>query len=212
MSNIAKLVIGSNKISPEKRHTNTTKLLSCTKNWLNLSNISNRKKIGIQTIIRSCSMGSLDKMMNETKSIHDNTIGDNHETIVYQLDKSNIFTEPLRNSPRDRSYEFSSTSTGMAKHFSENCLSDLNSQIHNSVKLPNKPSTSSLASWESLCSLSSSDSMPRISMIKGVIRSISNDALLRDTIISLKASLSSYNIQSPRNDRFEGIVMCVTKK
>ena len=195
MSNIAKLVIGSNKISPEKRHTNTTKLLSYTKNWLNLSNISNRKKIGIQTIIRSCSMGSLDKMMNESKSIHDNTIGDNHETIVYQLDKSNIFTEPLRNSPRGRSY---GVSTGITKNFSENCLSDMSN-------LPNKHSTGSLVSLVSLCSLSSSDSIQAsTSMIRRLTHSISNDTLLR--------YLSSYNIQSPRNDRFEGIVMCLTKK
>ena len=226
MSNIAKLVIGSNKIFPEKHHTNTTKLFSYTKNWINLTNLSNRKKIGIQTIIRSCSLGSLDKMMNETKSIHDNMVGDNHETIVYQLDKSNIFTKPLRNSPRDRSYEITSSSTGMVKHFSENCLSDLNSQsplqaslapdlvvkrhsdpfqINNRVKFLTKLSTSSLVS---LCSLSSADSMP---IIRGVIRSISNDSLVRDAILSLNASLSSYNIQSPRKDRFEGIV-CVTKK
>uniref|UniRef100_A0A6C0IBP3 Uncharacterized protein n=1 Tax=viral metagenome TaxID=1070528 RepID=A0A6C0IBP3_9ZZZZ len=225
MSNIAKLVIGSNKIFPEKRHTNATKLLSYTKNWLNLSNISNRKKIGIQTINRSCSMGSLDKIMNETKSIHDSTVGDNDETIVYQLDKSTIFTDPLRNSPRDRSHGISSISTGIPKHFSENCLSDLcNFHMQNGEKLPNSsvdfvayrvsseeafsplPNKHSASSLASLCSLSSSDSMPITSTIRGMIRSISND-----TIISLTASLSSYNIQSPRKDRFEGI-MRVTKK
>lgn len=219
MSNISKSVIDSNKILPEKCHTNTKTLLSYTKFWLNLSKIFNRKKIGIQTINRSCSMGSLDKYVNEPQCIQDSMVGDNDETIVYQLDKSTIFTYPLRNSPRYRSNGISSTSTGIPKHFSENCLSDLcNFHMQNGAKLPNssvdfvayrvsseaafsplpnKPSTSSLAS---LCSLSSSDSMPITSTIRRLIRSISNDNLLRYATISL--TTSSYNIQSPRKDRF----------
>lgn len=212
MSNITKSIIGTNKIFPEKRHSNTRKLLSYTKNWLNLSNMSNRKKVGIQIIKRSSSMSSLDKLMNDTIRIRDHTIEDNHVMTDFQLDISSAFTAPLQNSPKNRKYEFSSISTEMPKRFSENCLSDLcNSLKRNGLKVSNKPSVSSL---ESLASLSSSDSIPGTCSLTRFIRSISNDALLRDATAVLttdvNASLpatpvSSYYIQSPRNNRHQDL-------
>jgi hypothetical protein len=181
---LPKSVVASNKIFPEKCHTNTKTLLSYTKFWLNLSKISNRKKIGVLFIKRSCSLGSLDKYVNEPQCIHDNTVEENDARV--------------------QTYEVTSTSTEIPKRFSENCLSDLcNFHIQNGAKLTIKHSMNSLESLCSFASLSSLDSIPRTSTIGRLIRTISNDTLFRDATISL--TTSSYCIQSPRKDRLEGI-------
>ena len=198
MSNILKSVIATNKILPEERLTNTKTLLSYTKFWLNLSKITNRKKIGVLFIKRSCSLGSLDKYVNEPKRIRDNTVEENNAMMVYQSDPHHIFTDPVRNSSIGRTYGVTSTSTEIPKRFSENCLSDLcNLHIQNGAKITIKHSMNNLSSFASLSSL---DSIPRTSTIGRLIRSISNDTLLRDATISL--TTSSYCIQSPRKDRF----------
>jgi len=215
MSNIFKSVIATNKILPEECRTNTKTLLTYTKFWLNLSKISNRKKIGVLFIKRSCSLGSLDKYVNDPQCTHDNTVEKNdarEQTLpicVSMKLPSELVVKRL--SAPDQTYGVTSTSTEIPKRFSENCLSDLcNFHMQNGAKLTIKHSLNSLESLCSYASLSSLDSIPKTSTIGRLIRrTISNDTLLRDATISL--TTSSYCIQSPRKDRFEGIGL-VTKK
>ena len=167
-------------------------------------NITNRKKIGIlqctKTMIRSCSLGSLDKYMNEPTHLQNDQV-----TMVFQP-----------------------TSSYIPKRFSENCLSNLGDlQMHNGVTITTKYSSKrnsnvssrlnsleSLVSLVSLVSLSSIDSLtkiPRTRTVNQWIDTFSNDTMLRDASLLLTAYASSYHIQSPRKDRFEGS-LCRTKK
>jgi len=223
----------SSKIFPENIHIKSN-LISYTKK---IFNISKSKKIGIfqlpgvstNSIIRSYSLGNLEKYVNEqittddiiTMNISPNTGG----YVTPEKDSSSSFPNSsgyLKSTSELVMKKIQSTEAPLTKHFSENCLLKLTSNDRSYDFSSNHNNVSSC--FSSLCSLSSMDNVPssplsiedKLDKMKGIVgvsleylsgytedfgkgASIPCSLCITNLEIDLMSPEEFYNVQSPRN-------------